>query len=431
MKCIALFLAGYLPHSAVRPWLRKWYRDAWSMQPSCHLSVQHITHDCKLCRVLRCWVGAGVAIALSRDARRPVVCGPAASESTAVLASARRRPLGSSGTSGSLRAGCAPSAIARAPPPSSASAGAPGGPNWAYHTDLLGVVRDRRSVGQQPARCTLLVSSFAPPRAELTPVNRRPDPRYWCPVGATSRCAHPRLRQDRPAAPEERGLRASDQRGLVPKPLGSAYTSRGGWEVAHAWLRGASCPRMCVSAYGPLVGSRGVFPCLGTTSAAPLSLREPERVRVGRARGVLQALVLGDTIGGRADIISKQNKRRKRKRPVNARRSRIRSSVSKPPPPPLPRLSTSAKRKRGVIGRNVNARSVLAARRSAKTKELGRKLGERNGRRGLLRRRLTRSPPSPPSPTLTAPQLPTSPTPCHRFQHAAGHQQACHQQHPQ
>ncbi|KAI0288442.1 hypothetical protein BC826DRAFT_1188411 [Russula brevipes] len=72
------------------------------------LSVQHITHDCKLCRVLRCWAGAGVAIALSRDARRPVVCGPAASESTAVLASARRRPLGSSGTSGSLRAGCAP-----------------------------------------------------------------------------------------------------------------------------------------------------------------------------------------------------------------------------------------------------------------------------------------------------------------------------------
>ncbi|KAI0287993.1 hypothetical protein BC826DRAFT_723316 [Russula brevipes] len=167
---------------------------------------------------------------------------------------------------------------------------------------------------------------------------------------------------------------------------------------------------MCVSAYGPLVGSRGVFPRLGTTSAVSLSLREPERVRVGRARGVLQALVLGDTIGGRADIISKQNKRRKRKRPANARRSRIRSSVPKPPPPLPPRLSTSAKRKRGEIGRNVNARNVLAARRSAKTKELGRKLGERDGRRGL-RRRLTRSPPSPPSPTLTAPQLPTSLTP--------------------
>ncbi|KAI0277904.1 hypothetical protein BC826DRAFT_1086203, partial [Russula brevipes] len=38
------------------------------------------------------------------------------------------------------------------------------------------------------------------------------------------------------------------------------------------------------------------------------------------------SLVLGDTISGRADIISKQNKRRKRKRPVNARQSRIRSS---------------------------------------------------------------------------------------------------------
>ncbi|KAI0286321.1 hypothetical protein BC826DRAFT_1121221 [Russula brevipes] len=56
------------------------------------------------------------------------------------------------------------------------------------------------------------------------------------------------------------------------------------------------------------------------------------------------------------------------------------------------------------------ARSVLAARRSAKTKEQ-RKLGERNGRRGLLQRQLTQSPPSPPSPTLTALQFPTSPTP--------------------
>ncbi|KAI0276169.1 hypothetical protein BC826DRAFT_81779 [Russula brevipes] len=65
---------------------------------------------------------------------------------------------------------------------------------------------------------------------------------------------------------------------------------------------------------------------------------------------------------------SKQNKRRKRKRPANAGRRRIRSSV---PELPLQRLSTSAKRKRGVIGRNLNVRSVLAARRSAKTKELG------------------------------------------------------------
>ncbi|KAI0281528.1 hypothetical protein BC826DRAFT_363411 [Russula brevipes] len=65
---------------------------------------------------------------------------------------------------------------------------------------------------------------------------------------------------------------------------------------------------------------------------------------------------------------SKQNMRRKR--PANARRSRIRSNV-----PPPQRLRTSAKKKRGVIGRNVNTRSVLAARRSAKTKELGRKLG--------------------------------------------------------
>ncbi|KAI0291440.1 hypothetical protein BC826DRAFT_480653 [Russula brevipes] len=65
---------------------------------------------------------------------------------------------------------------------------------------------------------------------------------------------------------------------------------------------------------------------------------------------------------------SEQNMRRKR--PANARRSRIRSSV-----PPPQRLRTSAKRKSGVIGRNVNARSVLAARRSAKTKELRRKLG--------------------------------------------------------
>jgi hypothetical protein len=36
------------------------------------LSVQHITHDCKLGRVLRCCVGVGIAIALSRDVRRPV-----------------------------------------------------------------------------------------------------------------------------------------------------------------------------------------------------------------------------------------------------------------------------------------------------------------------------------------------------------------------
>ncbi|KAI0284076.1 hypothetical protein BC826DRAFT_170329 [Russula brevipes] len=43
------------------------------------------------------------------------VRGPAASESTAVLASARSEPLGSSGTSESLCARCAPSAVARAP----------------------------------------------------------------------------------------------------------------------------------------------------------------------------------------------------------------------------------------------------------------------------------------------------------------------------
>ncbi len=51
------------------------------------------------------------------------VRGPAASESTAVLASARSRPLWPSSTLEVPGAGCAPSAVARPPPPSSVKIG--------------------------------------------------------------------------------------------------------------------------------------------------------------------------------------------------------------------------------------------------------------------------------------------------------------------
>src|ERR1700730_13750218 len=71
----------------------------------------------------------------------------------------------------------------------------------------------------------------------------------------------------------------------MPEQLGSSSTSWGVQEVAHVWLRGASCPRMCASASGPLAGLRCVFLHLGTASVAPLSLWELGRVRVGQAWG--------------------------------------------------------------------------------------------------------------------------------------------------
>jgi hypothetical protein len=89
-------------------------------------------------------------------------------------------------------------------------------------------------VGRQPACCTLLVSSFAPPRAELTPEIDA----LFLDNGArsaTSCRARPHLCQDQAAAPEEPGLRASDRHGLVPRQFGSSCTSLGVRGVAHAW----------------------------------------------------------------------------------------------------------------------------------------------------------------------------------------------------
>jgi hypothetical protein len=153
-------------------------------------------------------------------------------------------------------------------------------------------------------------------------------------------------------------------------------------------------------------GSEGVVPAsyveVRSATLIPLSLLEPE----GPCSPQVQAVCLpgqsnrkkkmAQPSGRRRSVRqrSEQNKRRKRKRPASARRGRIRSSVPEPPPPQM--LSARARIKRGVVGRNVNARSVRAARRSAKTKEeLRRKLGERNGRLGLRQRRLVRPSPRP------------------------------------
>jgi hypothetical protein len=162
-------------------------------------------------------------------------------------------------------------AIARTPPPSPASsAGAPGQPQIGHTKRICWELCRIGLVGWQPARCTLLVNSFACPRAELTPEIDALllDNGAW---SATSRCTRPRLCQDQAAGPEEPSLRALDQHGLVPRQFGSLCTSWGVRGVAHAWPQGTSCPQMCAPASGPLAGLHGRFPRLGMTCGSPVS----------------------------------------------------------------------------------------------------------------------------------------------------------------
>ncbi|KAI0281920.1 hypothetical protein BC826DRAFT_974417 [Russula brevipes] len=90
---------------------------------------------------------------------------------------------------------------------------------------------------------------------------------------------------DQAAAPEERDVRALDRHSFGAQAIW-LLVYKLGTLGACVWLRGSSCPRMRASACSPLAGSCGGL-CLGMPLAAPLSLQELGRVRVGPAQRVL------------------------------------------------------------------------------------------------------------------------------------------------
>ncbi|KAI0281080.1 hypothetical protein BC826DRAFT_1144219 [Russula brevipes] len=302
--------------------------------------------------------------------------------------------LGSSGTSGSLRAGCAPSAIARAPLLCLILEVHQVAPNWAYHADLLGVVRDHRSVGQQPARCMLLLGPRVAVRALVSVKIDLPHLKsaafglqisaVWCP-------SHWALR-----------------------------THAGGFGRPPMHGSGVHLALGCVSAYGPLVGRSAGF-LVSDDFGAPLSLWEPERVRVGWARGVLQAISSPQELeGGGAAERELEVRTAAEQAEQEEKEKKARERKAKQDQEQCVKATTAAaaeaehKRKEKERCDREEHESEECASRKKEREDEG--AGEETWREkwvgeGCCKRRLTRSPLSPPSPTPTTPQLPMSPTP--------------------